>query len=208
MMVRHTHVRRGFTLMEVLIVLGLLVLLSGSMFGFLWNLSQNRDRLIAMGKDEQAGGVVIERIENDLLCGVASGGGVAGIEGDAARLRILTRGVWAPVEADGAVAATALGDLQGTELTFNGGTLKASRWIGSGGSGEAEVVSGRIAGCRFRYFDGREWKESFDSQAVGRLPAAVEVSLWFGDAVAGRAPDRRRVVTVPDGPQAAWKEGS
>jgi prepilin-type N-terminal cleavage/methylation domain-containing protein len=199
--------RRGFSLMEVLIVLSLLVLLSGSMFGFLWNLTRNRDRLISLGRDGQAGGVVIERIENDLFCGIAGSGGVAGVEGDTSRLKILTRGVWMPGEAEGQ-GARALGDLQGTELVFSGGVLRATRWVGGDGGGEAEVVSDRIADCRIRYFDGREWVETFDSQAAGRLPAAVEVSLWFGEGAASRPADRRRVVVVPDGPQAAWKEGS
>jgi hypothetical protein len=190
--------------MEVLIVMGLLLLLSGAMFGFLWNLTAGRDRLIAIGRDEQSGGVVIERVENDLLCGIAGGGGHAGIDGGATRLRMLTRGVWPG--ADASAGGKSLGDLQGTELAFNGGSLTASSWVGAAGPGEAEVVSDRIAGCRFRYFDGREWQESFDSQASGRLPAAIEVSLWFGSPAAGRPADRRRVVSVPDGPQAAWKE--
>lgn len=203
-MLRTAGHRHGFTLVEVLIVLGLLALLSGSMFGFLWNLHRQRDRLIAMGEDEQAGGVVIERIENDIYCSIAGGRGGAGIQGSATSLRILTRGVWASAEAGGRPLGEALGDVQGTQLAFGGGVLSASRWTGAGGSGEAEVVSGRIAACRFRYFDGREWKESFDSQAAGRLPAAVEVCLWFGDAAPGRAPDRRRVIPIPDGPRAAW----
>jgi hypothetical protein len=186
--------------------MALLLHLSGAMFGFLWNLTASRDRLISMGRDEQAGGVVIERLENDLLCGIAGSGGAAGIEGGATRLKVLTRAVWPPRGDDGSAPARGLGDLQGTELAFVGGSLTASRWVGARGPGEPEVVSDRIAGCRFRYFDGREWKESFDSGASGRLPAAIEVSLWFGSPPAGRAADRRRVVAVPDGPQAAWKE--
>lgn len=200
-----SRARRGFTLIEVLIVLGLLVMLSGALFGFLWNLTASRDRLIAMGRDEQAGSVVMERVENDLLCGIAGSGGVAGIDGSATRLRVLSRGVWSVSGLDAASGGAALADLQGTELSFSGATLSASRWAGASGSGEAEVVSDRIAGCRFRYFDGREWKENFDSKGMGRLPAAVEVSLWFGSGMQGRAPDRKRIVTVPDGPQAAWK---
>src|SRR5699024_8856954 len=99
-----------------------------------------------------------------------------------------------------------LGEVQGTEIAFSGGAVRATRWTGASGSGDSEVVSGRFSGCEFRYFDGREWVEQFDSQSAGRLPAAVEVSLWFEGPSEGRTPDRRRVITVPDGPVAAWKE--
>ena len=34
---------------------------------------------------------------------------------------------------------------------------------------------------RLRYLDERTWKSSFDSSAMGRLPAAIEVSIWFAD---------------------------
>lgn len=198
--------RSAFTLFEVLIVIGLLTLLSGSMFGLLWNLGATRDRLIEMGESEQAAGVILERIESDLICAVASAGDAAGVEGSATRVRILTRAAWLPRESGQGRGSAALADLQGTEVSFESGRLTASRWLGSAPAGEAEPVSGRITGCRFRYFDGREWAGSFDSMRAGALPVAIEASLWLVDAPAGRAPDRRRLMVIPDGPAAAWKE--
>lgn len=113
-----------------------------------------------------------------------------------------------------------------------------------------------VSALRLRYFDGRSWRDSFDSKAAGDLPVAVEVALWFrrpGDPPAApaieeesgpptdeaevewdgedpfalpvsfddptgwedevepsdlpeREPDRVRVIIVPDGPSAAWRE--
>ena len=36
-----------------------------------------------------------------------------------------------------------------------------------------------LGDVRFRYHDGTRWRESFDSQDAGRLPAAVEVAIWY-----------------------------
>ncbi len=53
-------------------------------------------------------------------------------------------------------------------------------------AGPRELRLGRIGTVRFRYYDGREWRDSFDSAALGQLPVAVEIRLWLG---APDAPD-------------------
>jgi hypothetical protein len=109
-----------------------------------------------------------------------------------------------------------LTDLQGCEISVAAGTLSARRLSQSPGG--LEVIAEGVERVRFRYFDGREWLEKFDSAATGELPVAIEASLWFGEAPAAsdppepeeapRAPDRTRVMVVPDGPVAAWKAGA
>lgn len=217
--------RRGFTLIEVLLTLALVTMLTGGIFAFLWNLLERRDVLHRGVLQAQAAGAFVERLESDLLSGLAGDASAgAGVVGTATTLRLLTRGVWLP--ADAAEAAGA-GDLQGTEYAFDWakGELTGRRWVAGARVPAMEVITGGVAALRFRYFDGTEWRNSFDSASAGKLPVAVEVALWFGASGAGEAPssaeagesesplpnrepDRLRVIVVPDGPEAAWREGA
>lgn len=235
--------------MEVLVVLALVGMLAGSVIGFLWDLWGRRDVLLRDSTDAQAGSAIVERIETDILSGLAGDQSAgAGVAGTATTLRLLTRGVDVPMGGNG----TTSGDLQASEYRFDAGALRARRWnIGAGGNAEFETVCDHVEAVRVRYFDGREWKTSFDSLSAGALPVAVEVAIWFGTphvederatkpvarteagagardnavedpeqeraSAAGRAsttgstlpsrqPDRLRVIVVPDGPVAAWKD--
>ena len=139
--------------------------------------------------------------------------------------------------------------MQASEYQFDSGVFKARRWNIGGSTPELETVCDHVEAVRVRYFDGKEWKASFDSLSAGALPVAVEVAVWFGtpkkdenaagpaarpaksggtkgaktepdatsdegapakqDAAAAlpsREPDRLRVIVVPDGPAASWKD--
>lgn len=227
---------RGFTLVEVLLAIGLVAALAGGVFSFMWNLLDRRVSILEAASEADAAGVLFERIEADLLCAIAGDEGIGGgIVGESGRLRVLTRGV--ALRSDPSAAAPA--DLQGSEYVFDAarGEVRARRWLGGtpAGGSALEVVSDRVRHLRLRYFTGREWTERFDSLRQG-LPVAVEVSIWFGAPVAAadeamidevasepltldsaaamegdlppREADRRRVIVVPDGPVAAWKEGA
>lgn len=181
---RTIYPRAGFTLLEVIVSVGLLVMLAGFAFGFLWNLWVQRDRAEEWAAWSSGAATLLERIERDML-GVIAGDDVvgAGIAGDAARLRVLTRGV-AVMDAD---SRGALPDVIGCEYTYDevAGMLRMRRWRpgGSGGEGggESDVVLTRVEKFRVRFFDGRGWVDSFDSLTAGRLPAAVEIAMWRGD---------------------------
>ena len=232
--------RRAFTLVEVLLALGLVAMLAGSIFGFMWNIVRVRDAMAAESRDVQAGAAVVERIESDVLCGLAGDANVgAGVSGTATSLKVMTRGVAVPVGSE-----VDQGDLQWSEFSFDraAGTIKARRGKARG-TAELELVSDHLQWARLRYFDGKVWAESFDSLKSGGLPVAIEVALWFGPvwhaagaseptspepAIPGeeprearggsessstpegptREPDRLRIVVMPDGPVASWKEGS
>lgn len=223
---------RGFSLVEVLVAIALLILLAAAMSAFTWRLVERRARLTAEADRQRDVGALFTHIETDLLTSVAGDGGQAGISGDGAGLKLLTRGV-------GLVAGDAgpdVGDLQGCEYRFAGGRVTGKRWKGAKADaalGEDVIVAG-VGRVRFRYFDERAWHESFDSVKAGRLPAAVEVAVWFdappaltrtedpapspagggsGDEGAEAAQeeawpsaDRVRVIVVPDGPD-AWSGG-
>ena len=62
-----------------------------------------------------------------------------------------------------------------------------------------ELISTATDELRFRYFDGEEWQESWDSQERGRaLPAAVEITLTLvsESLSARRAPQAYTFETV------------
>ncbi|MFN3485921.1 MAG: type II secretion system protein GspJ, partial [Planctomycetota bacterium] len=41
-----------------------------------------------------------------------------------------------------------------------------------------EEVAPEVVGLAFRYFDEGEWREEWDSASAGKLPRAVEATLW------------------------------
>jgi hypothetical protein len=90
------------------------------------------------------------------------------------------------------------------------------------------VLGGPVGDVRFRYHDGRGWRDRYDSLSADRLPMAIEIAVWFDvpeDSEAGgdepfasdeldleqaddapeddarehRLPDRLRVIIVPGG---------
>ncbi|MCL4742450.1 MAG: prepilin-type N-terminal cleavage/methylation domain-containing protein [Phycisphaerales bacterium] len=250
--------RRAFTLMETLVAIVLLLALSGAVMSFFWNALERRDTLLALSGEVRSGTLLLERLEADFLTAIAADGqGEAGIEGDRASVRVVSRGVRPTLR--GGTASGTLGDEQGLAVRFDeaSGRVSLRRWSGDDpGGGADEVVAEGVSALRLRYFDGRSWRDSFDSKAAGDLPVAVEVALWFrrpGDPPAApaieeesgpptdeaevewdgedpfalpvsfddptgwedevepsdlpeREPDRVRVIIVPDGPSAAWRE--
>ncbi len=179
-------IRRSFTLMEVLLAVALVLMLSGAVYGFLWNLLGQRDRVESTAEEASAATAIIERIESDLMGSLAGAAGEAGIKGTTGSLRLLSRQVGVPL--DKASRGALHGDLFCTEVAFNpsSGEITARRWNMAGeGSAGAEVVGDGVQRLRFRYFDGRRWRAAFDSAAEGELPCAVEVALWFGSPEQG-----------------------
>ena len=53
--------------------------------------------------------------------------------------------------------------------------------MGGGGLVENLRAAG-IDALQFRYHDGREWVSAFDARTQGRLPTAIEVSVWLAAA--------------------------
>ncbi|MEM9702461.1 MAG: hypothetical protein AAF907_08460 [Planctomycetota bacterium] len=72
----------------------------------------------------------------------------------------------------------------------------------------ARTIAPEVTNLRFRYFDGVEWTDSWDSEASGALPRAIEalIELDLDGAVSGfntaddlgnRAPVVTRLVVCP-----------
>lgn len=167
----------GFTLLEVLVTIALLILLGGGMFGFLHNLADRRGSIAEAGQTAQAVQAFFDRLESDLVAVIAADrAGKSGLVGRRTELTVLTRGVVLDL------AQPSLGDMQEASYRFStsSGRLEASRReAGDGGAPEYEIVLAEAGKVEFRYHDGREWRRTFDAGRRGRLPHAVEVSIWL-----------------------------
>lgn len=177
---------RGFTLLEVLIALGLSGALLASAFSFYFNLMNTRTRLIERADEQRAADVIIERIEADLTtCIVGDGQIGAGVKGNSTSLTIAHRGVSASLADRGVDDPAVFGDLQISQFQFNANqqTISIQQRSGRESSfGASHDLTSRIAKLRFRYFDGSQWRDTFDSLSAGTLPIAVEVAIWFDHA--------------------------
>jgi len=206
---------RAFSLFEVLIAIAVLVVLSGAVFAFLSDLMRQRERAMELARRLRAGVVLIERIEADAMTLIAGSGSLgAGVEGTNGRLRLLSRRVTPPFSEG--LAKAPLGDLQSSEFVFDAerGELRAAQRDGFDETRrERRALARGLERVRFRYHDGSRWVGRFDSVEQGRLPAAIEVALWFGPAGAeDESPDRagqRAPVGAPrgEGPDSAESAG-
>lgn len=168
--------RRGFTLMEVLIAIALLLALFGAMFGFLLDILATRQHVLELTTKHRAASLLIDRVEADLLvCIVGDERHGSGVVGDSTSLRLLTRSSLAGAEGDAAFS-----DLQQTEYRFDpiSHQLSGSRTQPQQ-TADSHQIANRIYKVRFRYHDGDAWQDRFDSAELGRLPLAIEVAVWF-----------------------------
>lgn len=185
--------RRGFTLIEVIVAIALILALSASVFSFGWGMLDRREQFLSACAGDSAVEATLDQLEDDLATTfVVDGAGRAGIEGAAESIVVRARGVQ---------SGESMSEETGCEFRFDAGSgaLQGKR-LGLGGP---ETTVGRLARVRWRYWDQGEWRETFNSAAAGRLPSLVEVRVWFSGAEGeeeeawGRA-DRTRVIVVPD----------
>lgn len=188
--------RRGFTLIEVVVAIALLAALLGGLYAFVDGLRSN-----AKVADERAGQVasseaLLDEIENAMATTYVAGrDGAAGVAGEASSLSVRGRGWGFDENAS---------DVVGCDVRVGGNGVEARRVV-SGKTREWETIGG-VVRVALRYHSGSEWVTTFDSARAGRLPSAIEVSMWFGpgagEAGGSRraAPDRVRVIAVHDAP--------
>ncbi len=179
----HVPPRRGMTLLEVLIALGLMLALLGALFGFFFNAIDSRERVLEMTAQQRAAATLIESIEKDLIFTVVGDSRFgAGVSGDETTLRVLTRGVSVHLAERGSLDPRPFMDLQKAEYRFSRSRgIEMRRANASDGTDglEFEPLEGSIFRVQFRYHDGERWSDTYDSMESGALPVAVEVAVWF-----------------------------
>ncbi len=172
--------QRGFTLLEVMIALGLILALLAVMFGFLSDVQGSRRRALAFTARQRAATTLIDHLERDLMtCVVEDDEGGAGVAGSERSLRILSRGVL--IRSSGEPNA-AWRDMQISDYEFREGKgiVNMRRMaVGEGSGARFYPLGGRVGQVRFRYHDGNRWIDSYNSADQGHLPRAVEVAIWF-----------------------------
>jgi prepilin-type N-terminal cleavage/methylation domain-containing protein len=172
--------QRGFSLLEVMLAITIVLALAGTVYAFLFDLIDSRERIVSESDRSRVGIGVIEQLERGIMTTIAGSSRYgSGVRGSPNSLELLSRAVTLPVETD---SQTVLGDLQGVSFSWDSqrGVLSASRWDELGGERSGtEVISSDIAYLQFRYYDGQAWRGRFDSSSG--LPVAIEVAIWFGE---------------------------
>lgn len=195
---------RAFTLIEVMLSLVILVILASSIG---WAVREMRDKTMVLrraSEDLTISTSLFDLLDASITNSVALNpvDGSAGIRGTPESIDIVSRGVLADLDAE----ASSLAGL--TRLRINFDPQSPELTVGRASASSAasmQPVSERIEFMRFRYHDGQQWSDSFDSRDQGRLPLAVEVSVWFVTALDERAEpaDPDQPSTIPeDAPEA------
>lgn len=185
--------RRAFTLLEVMLALGILMALLAVMAQFTWSLGQGQRRALDRLDRQAAIDAIIDRLAMALDTGAASVGGEAGFRGDETSLHMFVA-----QDRPGRSPAIALGSRRVIDITFD----EQHRTVQIGGGAPLP-----IGDLRLRFHDGQQWQNSFDSLEAGGLPTAVLLEAWIHDgsedaSEADLPPDRRRVLTVVG----AWRQ--
>ncbi len=167
---------KAFTLLEVMLTIVVLGFLMGGLFSFLWNLEARRDELQRLSNTSRAVSFMFDTLERDIFTCVASAAGHSGVQGDATSLNIYWRGL-TPIDPG---QQTTFSDLGTTSISFtqSSRTLSFTRHDPVSTSSPQQITSG-FERIRIRYYDGNTWQSSFDSQAAGSLPSAIEIAIWF-----------------------------
>ncbi len=168
------------------------------MFGFLANLAQRRADLADLGRQAQATEALLSALERDLMTAIAGDAGAgAGIVGRRNNVRILSRSVVLDL------SNPSLGDLQQATYRFRpeAGAVECRKrdlyaesppsteeTLGLASSepararprlSEPEQILTGVEKLEFRYYVRGNWRYSFNSGSAGRLPAAIEISIWY-----------------------------
>ncbi|MEM1423402.1 MAG: hypothetical protein AAGH64_05295 [Planctomycetota bacterium] len=162
--------RRAFTVIETLVAIGLLLMLSAALSAFLFDVQSTRERLSNMGDDRLAGTLIIDAIEEAARFAVVASGGRSGLTGDRSSLVIVSELVALDTATPdaAAIASPVTRSLEWDERT---GVLTL----------DDEPLSASVARLVMRYHDDDAWRDSYDAMEEGRLPAAIDVAMWFGE---------------------------
>ncbi len=189
--------RRGMTLIEVLVALALLLALGGVSLRFVSMVGQARAGAAEREARLWGGGLLMEHLERDLLTAFAGDGPAIVGEGQSITITRLRFAGEAP-------------ELATRGVRYDAG---AGAIVASGEGVSRELLVSDVRWLAFRYLDGERWVGS-TADLDGRVPRAVEVSVWFGavspreesegeavvdgppDGAPDRPADRRRLVPV------------
>lgn len=180
----NARARRAFTLLEVLLALGLVGIIALTAIDLASDLLRDRHRLDHACLALRSADILFERIEQHSQCAIAGGRGIGpGVRGSEHELVLLARRVSPPQLSPHRQPQDPLGDLQQLHVRYEPETttlrLRVEHASDTAVQSPFEILSQRVEGLRFRYHDGSGWRNSFDSQQSGSMPVAIEISIWL-----------------------------
>ena len=165
---------RGFTLLEALIAVGMLMLLLGALAMFVEDLTRTRQFSARTAAQTRSADALYSVLEAALQTAVVDGGPLgSGVTGTDRSVRVLSSRTDAGSGSVRELARAAFAALSATEIGESSGNITVTR------GGASSVLPATVRAMRVRYWVEGEWADSFDSLSAGSLPQAVEVALWF-----------------------------
>jgi prepilin-type N-terminal cleavage/methylation domain-containing protein len=168
--------RKGFTLLEVLIAVGITGVLVSSLGLFVSQIAATRKFVHTRAQRDAEITTVFDALEDALATSVARAhDGGPGISGDLLSIE---------VSFDGTTVQRAMGGspervlLPAGRVTISFDSSSGLFSIERDGK-SSSTFEGAIFAARFRYFDGQLWHDAWDSVAMDGLPVAVECATWF-----------------------------
>ena len=162
----------GFTLLETLVAIGFIlaiILVAGNLLD---DLSDSRRRTQDRIAVIEGSTIMLDLLAARLsVATVTDAAGESGIVGDASSLRVTGSGVMLSRLARKA-SLSPLVDRGSLEFELQGEGLAIRD-----GDGPWTMLVPKLTAIRFRYHDGDDWRDSWDSGADG-LPVAVEAAIW------------------------------
>lgn len=177
--------RRGMTLIEVLLALGLLTAVLAVSGTLLLGLARDRQRIDERSQSLRSLDLALDRIDTAFATSAVRAGALPGLVTTGSSIRLMAAIDRPGVETD--VPGRHVLSLQDDGV---GITLKALAEEG------VTVPGSSTLRVRARH-DGR-WVEHFNAVKVGELPSLVVLDAWLvADPPEDMPPDRRRVLVMP-----------
>ncbi len=178
--------RRGMTLLEVLLATSVLIAVLAAASSLLLGLARNREAIVAQADVLRTMDVALDRMDRAFTTVSVRAGSHSGL--------VITEDsltLWPAMERPG--IETPVPGRHKLTLGHDGVgiTLK-------GGAGDGVQVPG-LSTLRVRARHEGQWVDAFDAKAAGTLPSMVVVDAWLqADPEEDTPPDRRRVFVVVD----------
>ncbi|MCH2160878.1 MAG: hypothetical protein MK085_03280 [Phycisphaerales bacterium] len=174
----------GFTLLEVMLALAILIALLTVMTSVVGGVAMSRERTSERTARDQGITTAFELFAAAVdTCVAADGMGDAGVDGNLLRLRLISSRVPARRLGSNVSGNSPLSDRDAIEFNLDGRRLVLRDVQG----GRQSVLVENVVAIRFRYHDGEEWLEQWNSATSG-LPRAIELAIWTRDWPDGDVP--------------------
>ena len=175
----------GFTLLEILVAVTIVVLVLGSIYGVFTGISRARDRVEQRGGAGHQARVVFDRIGRELRSAYPLPGSVGAFSGSGGA------GSTPPTLSFATIAGTPAGGAHGgirlvryelatvPESAGGGYELRRSEvpaFLGTAAPEQASRLLAGISALRWRFYGDNAWQDEWPASS-GRLPQAVELTL-------------------------------